>query len=65
MFTRENVISTIIGAVLIYVGFHALPHVKEHMDKSVYTITDNSQSSVTTKGECINGLYFVYGGGTT
>jgi hypothetical protein len=49
--------------ILLFVTYHVFFHLKEHIDKEVYTIIDNNQSITTTQGDCINGLYFVYGNG--
>lgn len=67
-FMRKNLLPLILILLLILlssVTYHVFFHLKEHIDTEVYTIVDNNQSSTTTKGECINGLYFVYGSGIT
>jgi hypothetical protein len=64
-FIQDDLFPSLLMLLLAFAVYHAFPHLKEHADKNVYTITDNNRTSKTTQGDCINGLYFVYGSGVT
>ena len=58
----DYVLPIVLLFITLFVAYHEFPHLREHADKNVYTTSNGNETYKTTQGNCINGLYFVYGG---